>query len=64
MKVISLEYPKFIVLACEPWVIKEKNTKIKYELYYNLPTEEGSSGSRIILPIVKKLLVFISKEII
>ena len=46
MKIISLGYPKSFNLAAGSGIITEINN---YEFYHNIPTEEGSSGSPIIL---------------
>ena len=53
MKIISLGYPKSYELAGGGGIIKEID---KYEFYHNIPTEEGSSGSPIILPETKKVI--------
>ena len=53
MKIISLGYPKSFNLAAGSGIITEIN---KYEFYHNIPTEDGSSGSPIILPETKKVI--------
>ena len=60
MKIISLGYLKSFDLAAGSGIITEIN---KYEFYHNIPTEDGSSGSPIILPETRNVIGIINKVI-